>query len=109
MCAMASERLRLARRTVALLACAQLGLAPQVLAGTPANKPSAVKPATERQLIQVLVPLAPLHEKPDADSPVIGQVEQGTQLEADARVGEWYRVLRSGAEPAWILNAQTPT
>jgi hypothetical protein len=109
---MASEQQRLARHAAALLACAQLGLAPVALAGTateaePAS--SAAKPTASRRLVQVLVPRAQLHERPDTDSPVIGQVEQGTQLESDEQSGDWYRVLRTGAAPAWILNAATPT
>src|SRR5688572_21163019 len=66
---------------------------------------AAAAAEAERYLVQVLVPIAPLHEKPDADSPVIGRVEQGAQLEADAKSGEWYRVRRVGAASAWILNA----
>ena len=109
---MASDPRQLVRYALALIACAQLAVAPQALAGTPSDAPvasAAAKPAADRQLIQVMVPRAPLHEKPAADSDVIGQVEQGTQLEADQRSGDWYRVLRPNATPAWILNAQTPT
>jgi len=91
---------------LALIACA-LTVATPTLAGTSAAPPgaSAAASAPERYLIQVLVPSAPLHEKPDPESPVIGRVEQGAQLEAIAKSGEWYRVRRVGAEPAWIFNA----
>lgn len=93
-----------------LLACA---VAPLAFAGsieTPAAAESArASESEERFLVQILVTRAPLHERPDADAPVIGQAEQGTQLEADQKRGGWYRVLRAGAEPAWILNAPTPT
>src|SRR5688572_26743008 len=87
MSAMASDL----RRLVALLACVWAF--------------AAAAAEVERYLVQVLVPNAQLHEKPDAESPVIGRVEQGVQLEADAKSGEWYRVRRIGAAPAWILNA----
>jgi len=123
---MASEKLR-RPRALALIAGAAIGLAPAasfagateetasaaalegraLAAATPAA--AAAPAATERFLVQVLVTRAPLHEKPDAESPVIGRVEQGVQLEADAKSGEWYRVRRVGAPPAWILNAVGPT
>ncbi len=70
---------------------------------------AAVAAEQQRYLIQVLVPQAPLHEKPDPESAVVGRAEQGTQLEADERLGEWYRVRRTGLEPAWIFNGPTLT
>ena len=98
-------------RNFVLVACAVPALAMAGAIETPTATQSAGASAKseERFLVQILVTRAPLHETPDADAPVIGQVEQGTQLEADQRRGEWYRVLRAGAEPAWILNAPTPT
>ena len=103
---MASERAPL---TLELLACACLALAAPAHAAAPAAEPPAQAAASAgRYLVQVLVPLARIHEAPDADSPAIAQVEQGTRLEADRRVGDWYRVRRAGADPGWILNAATP-
>jgi hypothetical protein len=93
-------------RTTPLTLAAAAQSAPASPATAPKTAPAS---ASERYLIQVLVPQAALHETPDPDSPVIGRVEQGAQLEADARSGEWYRVRRVGAEPAWILNAPVPT
>ena len=48
---------------------------------------------------------ASLYEQPNLEAPIIGQVEQGVQFEADAKSGAWYRVKRVGADPAWILDA----
>src|SRR5687767_320571 len=98
---------------VATRACALALLAAALIAAPCAAEinllaaaPAAKTAPPERFLIQVLVPSAPLHEKPDAESPVVGRVEQGVQLEADLKQGEWYRVRRVGAPPAWILNAK---
>jgi hypothetical protein len=83
-----------------------------LLAGDPRPQSSSASSATvaapaERYLVQVLIPSAPLHESPNADSAVVGQAEQGVQLEADLRSGEWYRVRRTSGAPAWILNRAT--
>lgn len=63
----------------------------------------------ERFLVQVLVPSIAAYEKPDATLPVIALVEQGTELAADQKQGDWYRVKRAGGGDAWILNAATGT
>jgi hypothetical protein len=126
---MASDRVR---HALALAACAPLAVPCPTLAIAPVSIPAATsparptaiqplrfaaatpvapeaKPATGRFLLQVLAVDVALHEQPDPDSPVIGRVEQGAQLEADRRSGEWYRVRREGAKPAWVLNRTAGT
>src|SRR4051812_27787733 len=56
-------------------------VAPPVHLAAVTNAPPA-QAGAQRYLLQVLVPDAPLHEKPDEESPIIGRVEQGVQLEA---------------------------
>ena len=107
-----AEPSTLASISIALPAPPSIGAAPMLAAvesaPVPSKPPATSTPApavADRYLVQVLVPRASLHERPDLDAPIIGQVEQGTQLEADARSGEWYRVKRVSGEDAWILNA----
>ena len=65
--------------------------------------------ASAHYLVQVLAPTIPVYEKPDIEQPVIARVEQGIELDADLKQGEWYRVKRVGGGEAWILNAPTET
>ncbi|MEO8630568.1 MAG: SH3 domain-containing protein, partial [Betaproteobacteria bacterium] len=60
-------------------------------------------------LLQVLVPRAAMHAKPDTAAPVVAQIEIGAELEADSIVGDWYRVRRPTGGEAWIQDAPTAT
>jgi hypothetical protein len=111
---MASDRERTVSRALAVIVSAAFAVpatstAHALLryAAVTDAKPAAAVP--DRFLLQVLVPEATVHEKPDAESAVVGRVEQGAQLESDMRAGDWYRVRREGAAPAWVLNAATST
>jgi uncharacterized protein YgiM (DUF1202 family) len=60
---------------------------------------------TQRRLVQILVPIAPVYAVPATGWPAIARVEQGAHLESDEKRGEWYRVkLRDGSH-GWIVNA----
>ena len=60
-------------------------------------------------LLQVVAPRVPLRAAPDAAAPAIGSAETGVELEANARAGDWYRILRADGSEAWVLNADTAT
>lgn len=60
-------------------------------------------------LVQVLVPSLAVYEKPDVTQPVIARIEQGVELDANLKQGDWYRVKRAGGGEAWVLNAATET
>ena len=66
-------------------------------------------PEAVQRLVQVVAPRLPLRAAPEATAAVVGSVETGVELEANARVGDWYRVRRADGSEAWVLNADTPT
>lgn len=82
------------------------------IAGEPkpvaAVEPAAVSPPLH-YLVQVLVSSLAVYEKPDVTRPVIARVEQGVELDADLKQGDWYRVKRASGGEAWVLNAATET
>ncbi len=69
------------------------------------NLRAAPAPQPERYLVQVLVVSVPVYANPDATEPMIARIEQGAQLEADVRRGDWYHIKRAGGDEGWILNA----
>ena len=78
----------------------------------PAVPPAAAVPpvaAAERYLLHVEVPEILIHEKPDSKSLVVGRLEQGVEIEADRKSGDWYRVRRASGEEGWVLNARIAT
>lgn len=87
-----------------------VGLPSIVLAqSVPAAPVSAAPTQAERYLIQVQAPEVLIYEKPDATSTVVARLEQGVQLEADRKQGDWYRIRRTGAGAGWILNGPAGT
>ncbi len=97
---------------LALIACVSCGaFATPVLAQTaaPAAEAAADAPAAQpqRYLIQVLVAQIPVYDSPDATQPPIARLELGMQIEADSRLGDWYRIRRATGAPGWVLNALT--
>jgi len=66
-------------------------------------------PEAAQLLVQVIAPPLPLRAAPDAAAAVIGSVDTGVELEANARLDDWYRVRRADGSEAWILNADTAT
>ena len=74
-------------------------------ATTPEPAAAATTPPPERYLVQVLVTSVPLYTSPDAAAPMLARVEQGAQLEADAKRGDWYHVKRADGDEGWVLNA----
>ena len=82
-------------------------------ASAPATPPprTAVppQPAAERYLLHVEVPEVSIHEKPDANSRVVARLEQGVEIEADRKSGDWYRVRRASGDEGWVLNATLAT
>src|SRR5262245_47218180 len=67
------------------------------------------QPAAERDLRHVEVPEFSIHEKPDANSRIVARLEQGVEIEADRKSGDWYRVRRASGEEGWVLNATLAT
>ena len=60
-----------------------------------------------RFLLQVEVPSVQIYDMPDTAGLVVGRLEQGVEVEADVKAGEWYRIKRASGEPGWVLNAAT--
>jgi len=76
------------------------------------HPPQAAKPAVPdavRLLVQVLAPRAQLRAAPAPAAPVVASAETGVEFEADARLGDWFRVRRADGSHAWILNVDTPS
>lgn len=71
--------------------------------------PAPAIPEAVQLLVQVVAPRVQLRAAPDAAAPAVANVETGTELEAVARQGDWYRVRRADGSEAWVLNADTPT
>ena len=86
----------------------ELAQAP-VAAPVQETQQSAKPPAADRWLLHVEIPELAIYEKPDAQSLVVGQLEQGIEIEADEKSGDWYRIKRLNGEIGWVLNAKTPT
>ena len=61
--------------------------------------------ASLRYLLHVEVPEVLIYEKPDANALVVGRLEQGIEVEADQKAGDWYRIRRVSGEFGWVLNA----
>ena len=65
-------------------------------------------PVAGRFLILVQSPQADIRETPAAGAILLSRAETGTQLEADARLGDWYRVRRPSGGIGWIRQVQDP-
>jgi len=75
----------------------------------PSAKPAIEDLSLNPVLVQVLAPLVEIRDEPVLAAPVVGRIEVGIDLEADARLGEWYRVRRASGISGWVLNSTTPT
>ena len=64
---------------------------------------------SERFLLTVEIPEIQMHERPDLNSAVVGRLEQGTQVEANQKSGDWYQIRRASGAFAWVLNTKYPT
>ncbi len=62
-----------------------------------------------RFLLQVEVPVVAIYDKPSVNALVIGRLEQGIEIEADLRTGDWYRIKRASGGEGWVLNADVST
>jgi hypothetical protein len=93
------------------LAVLALGLPAQVCAqvAEPAAAPAPASVAPERYLLHVEVPEVLIYEQPDAAALVVGRLEQGIEVAADEKRGEWYRIKRLTGDDGWVLNAATST
>ena len=84
-----------------------LGLLFVAGAASHAQTPPPAKPAeaVERYLLQVDVPLVAVYREPRLDALVIGRLEQGVEIAADRRIGDWYRIELAAGGSGWVLNA----
>jgi len=57
-----------------------------------------------RYLILVQAPVVFVFAQPDTAARIVARLEQGTQVESDARQGAWYRFRRADGTPGWISN-----
>lgn len=60
-----------------------------------------------RFLLQVEVAVVQIYDMPDSAGLVVGRLEQGVEVEAEVKAGEWYRIKRASGEPGWVFNATT--
>ena len=89
-------------------------LSAQVEAQAPVSEPAAAvaKPeasAPERYLLHVEVPQVAIYDQPDTAALVVGRLEQGIELAADQKNGDWYRIKRRSGEDGWVLNETRTT
>ncbi|MDB5811141.1 MAG: hypothetical protein JWN94_3263 [Betaproteobacteria bacterium] len=87
-------------------ACLSFPVAAQT---APAQKSAPELASAGRLLLHVEVPEVLIYEKPDAASLVVGRLEQGTDVEAEEKIGDWYRIKRLSGDDGWILNAPVAT
>jgi len=94
-----------------LVALAAAGMPGQLCAQAqvPAMAAAPAASAADRYLLQVEVPEVLIYEKPDTASLVVGRLEQGIEVEADRKSGDWYRIKRASGEEGWVLNAAGAT
>ncbi len=78
-------------------------------AQAPATTDAPARPGAERFLLHVEVPEVLIYEKPDAAASVVGRLEQGIEVAADQKTGDWYRIKRVSGEEGWVLNATLAT
>jgi hypothetical protein len=78
-------------------------------AQVPATTAAPAASTAERYLLHVEVPEVLIYEKPDATSLVVGRLEQGIEVEADQKTGDWYRIKRVSGEEGWVLNSTVAT
>lgn len=71
--------------------------------------PAFSSEADARYLLQVEVREVLIYDKPSVSGLVVGRLEQGTEVEADLRTGEWYRIKRATGQEGWVLNAAVAT
>ena len=103
---------KLRARGMRTLSCAALTACLSIPAWAQEAAPAKPPPpaaAAERYLLHVEVPEVFIHEKPDANSRVVARLEQGVEIEADRKSGDWYRVRRASGEEGWVLNATIAT
>ena len=74
-----------------------------------AAPPAGAATATERYLLLVEVPEVFIYQKPETDALVVGRLDQGVEVEATARSGDWYRIRRAAGDEGWVLNSKTAT
>jgi hypothetical protein len=75
----------------------------------PEDAPAAPVTAAVRYLLHVEVPEVAIYQNPDASSLVVGRLEQGIEVEADQKSGNWYRIKRLSGNDGWVLNAAGAT
>ena len=76
-------------------------------AQSPAPARAATPAQPQRWLLQALAEEVPVYATPDATLRPVSRLERGTQVEADARDGNWDRILRAAGNVGWVLNAPT--
>jgi hypothetical protein len=96
-------------RMAHVLVLAALAAAMPVWTASAAEPAAAVTPAPERYLLHVEVPEIAIYEKPNTAALVVGRLEQGIEIEADRKTGDWYRIKRISGEEGWVLNETRAT
>lgn len=62
-----------------------------------------------RFLLQVEVREVLIYDKPSVSALVVGRLEQGVEVEADLKTGEWFRIKRASGDEGWVLNTLVAT
>lgn len=71
--------------------------------------PAFSSSADARYLLHVEVAEVLIYDKPSASALVVGRLEQGIEVEADLKTGNWYRIKRASGEAGWVLNTTVVT
>jgi SH3-like domain-containing protein len=73
----------------------------------PRAKPPIEDLADAPMRVQVVAPSIEIRDEPILAAPVTGRAEVGVEMEANARLGDWYRVRRADGRVGWVLNAES--
>ncbi len=65
--------------------------------------------AAARYLLLVEDTQLPIRGEPVNGADVVGQAEQGSELESDLQQGEWYRIRRTSGQPGWVRRVKGAT
>jgi hypothetical protein len=58
-----------------------------------------------RFLLQIEIREVLIYDKPSTGALVVGRLEQGAEVEADLKTGEWFRIKRANGDEGWVLNS----
>jgi hypothetical protein len=104
MSARACDLLIVARAAIVAIAIGGAGTAlAQTSAPAAKGAPAAAAKSVDGRFeVQILAPPVVVHAEPDATSAVLAELQQSARLEADQRLGNWYRIHLADGRTGWI-------